>query len=78
MIIDLCVVKDRNTQCAVTVGCVRLKANQWISATLSHSAGRKAATVETQRKCDNLTQKSRLKVNCFSQEFSNVFFSLSN
>jgi len=80
MIIDLCVVQDRNTQCAVTVRYIRLKTNQWSSATLSHSAGRKAATVDVQRKCDNLAQKSRLKVNSFFiQDFSNVFFSpLSN
>ena len=67
--IDLCVVKDRNTQCAVTVRYIRLKTNQWSSATLSHSPDRKAATFDTERKCDNLAQKSRLKFNCFYARF---------
>jgi hypothetical protein len=39
-----------------------------------HSAGRKAATVDTERMCDNLAQKSKLKVNCFYPGFQYPIF----
>ena len=66
--------KDRNRQCAVTVRYIPLKTNHWSNATLSHSAGRKAATVETERKGNSLAQKSRLKVNCFYASFQYRFY----